>query len=308
MRTGAISEARIVSEANRLVIDELKELRLIDDVNRLSLAELEEKYLKSEETFIDFAENYTRMFSERLNYQVRAADKYDTVYTLLRDGLEKYPDSQPEVVDYMAILVNTMAFVRKEYEVGATPGGNHKDSDDKNQAHDMLMNQIGFNGLKRTSYNYERVVQDLEAGCEAYNNRDDAFEMDFYRRRLTEALNSTNDPLEIKRVMKDYQADHPFCKQCNKMSYLFYVNYMIHNTPSLVDEEFLTLAEQVIEMSDITKDIDGVPKEQYREYRRLAKFTKQSIDEYRKKQKKDVTQEQSMQRKKLKQLFTRTNI
>ena len=132
--------------------------------------------------------------------------------------------------------------------------------------------------------------------------------MDFYRKRLTEALNATNDPLEVRRIMRDYQTEHPFCKQCNKMSFLFYANYMIHNTPDLVDEEFLTLTEQVIEMSDITKDIDGVPKDQYREYRRLAKFTRQSIDEYRKKQKKDVAQEQTMQRSKLKQLFARINI
>ena len=308
MKAGQIKEARIVNEANRFTIDELEELRLIDDINRLSIDELEEIYLKTKESFVDFVQKYTKMFSERLSYQVRAVDKYETVYTLLSDGLVEYPDTKQEVVDKIATLINTMAFVREQYEVGITPGGNYKKADDKEQAHDILKTQLGMDGLRHTHYNYEKAVQDLAAGCEAYANRDDAFEMDFYRRQITSTLNSTNDPVEIKRAIDGYKSEHPFCKQCNKMSFLFYVNYMINNNPSMVDEELLTLAEQVIEMSDITKDLDGVSKEQYQDYKKLAAYTKQCITDYRKKQKQDVTKEQSMQRNKLKQLFARKNI
>ena len=46
---------------------EIRELKLISDINKLSIDDLEEKYLKDEKTYKKFINDYTTAFKYRLN-------------------------------------------------------------------------------------------------------------------------------------------------------------------------------------------------------------------------------------------------
>ncbi len=280
---------------------ETEELSLMDDINRLSLEELEEKYLKNEGSYNRFVTDFSRLFTRRLTYQLRIADQYGTIYQVLKDGLDKFESKQN--IDQISRVVDTMAFVRSRYNVE-----DYKKPDDKYQAHAIFKQTVGEDRLKYMHFSYDDIVKGIAAASKDYDNREDNYEMDLYRQHISAALDTCNDPLEVRRTIESYREKHPFCKRCNDFSFLFFVNYMVNQCPSLVEDDLTKTAEEVMAMSKATTYLDGLNAAEAYDYDRLARYTRKSISAFKKREEKKASLEQNMQRKKLKELFTRNNI
>lgn len=258
---------------------EIRELKLISDINKLSIDDLEKKYLKDEKTYKKFINDYTAAFKYRLNYQLRIADQYDKIYTLYRDGLEQYPSE--DAIDKTAQMIDIMSYVKDKYSVTGTK------SDDKDQSHALFREYVGANCTQNISPTYEAIVEGIYDSCFAYYNRG-KFNISDYMDFITEMSQNQTKGVDLKRAVLDYRDEHPLCKMCNDPYYLYYVNYMLRQRSSLVDEEFIENAKGIMEMSKFTYMLDGERSNKERlDYKKLSRYTSKNIREYERKNKKE---------------------
>lgn len=270
---------------------ETKELKLISDINNLDIDELEEKYLKDEETFKRFVDEYTFAFRYRLNYQLRVSPLFDKIYTLYRDGIEMYPSD--DVINNTAKMIDIMAYLRGRYQITGT------NVEDRDQSMALFREIVGADVTKYYSPTYSSIVEGLYESSLAYDNKGN-FNISDYMDFITEKSHDKSDGVDLKRTILDYRDEHPLCKMCNNLNYLYFVNYLVKQRSGLVDNEFLENAKGIMEMSKFTYLLDGVENEQQRsDYRRLCRHTTKTIKEYEKQIKKEEKEAKKTLRKEL---------
>ena len=278
---------------------EANELKLINDINMLSLDELRAKYLKDEATYNKFVEDYALAFRHRLNYQLRIADQYDSIYRIFKEGIEKYPSDH--AIDRTADMVNMMAYVRDKYAVNDAMR-----SDDKYQAHALFFGLVGADRIKHSCPTYEEVVNGIYSSCYDYENRGED-EITNYLDFMREVVSTSSNIDDVKREIERYQDEHPLCKRCNDLSYLYFVNYMLKQQASQVDEEFLYDAEDIIIISKMLNKINDSSRKEKSDYSRVARYTLRNIRSFRKTMVNDTKKEIKEQKKLINQ-FTRFHI
>lgn len=270
-------------------------LTTIDNVNKLSLEELETKYLSDEEMCKKFMNDYCYYFATHLMYQLRIPQHYDKIVSLLEKANNKYPS--PENLLHEQHVLTWMRESHRRFIIGE-----NSTKDDQIQSIDIFNSSIGaVNGNDYDCYE-ENISKMVKAG-ETYCAKGDKSIHDFlvYLYNRVELAQSGKD---INDAIESYLKDHPLTKLCNDVGYLYFVNYMLKNRPSDVDDEFISDAENVMIVSQVLQELGFVPKDyDASEYEKVSNKTKRNISKHEKIYKKI----EKRKIKKIKEIFTKTS-
>lgn len=269
-------------------IQELKEeLKIIDEINLLSLDELKEKYLK-QSYFDNFLDLYSRVFSNRLMYQLRVADEHAKIMEFFKEGVTKYPseDNNKKV----KILFDAIERIRSGYSVKETSIQN-----DKYKALSLFNYSLGAD---RVPY-HNLVTSVYNSLCEYEKLHESETPLDTFSSDIYPLIKHGMERFEIESEIEKYIQEHPLSSKRNDIEFLYFINYMLSYQKGDVDDEFLSNAKGLLEMSDIFDSIGRSDRENSKEYRKVAAFTKKHIKRFENEEKK----EQLVGSKKIKQYF-----
>ena len=271
-----------------------KKLRQIDEVNQLSYEELKELYLKDKDSFEKWASDYYDIFIGNNSYQLRAADYYDRILRLYKEGIEVYPSKK--TIDYTSVMFEAMAYNRSKYRIRAD-----RDQTDKNDFQGLFLDEIGVMRLKKHSVKYEDAITEIYKASLDYDNRG-KYTVDDFSSYISYALKTQNDPFVVQSMIDKYRMDHPLSRRCGNIGFLLFANYVLTARKFEVDDEFIKNVRGIIDMSHTVASIDGVAKVDD-DYERLARYTLRLINKFEKDKKREASKEKREQKRMVKTIF-----
>ena len=251
----------------------IKELKLINDINTKSLAELSDEYLSSDEKCDEFIKEYGTLFLRKGTYQLRIAENYEKILELLNYGKMMYPKKEYE--DIYNEVNQMMIYNLKSYDL-------RKKTDDLGQAQTLFLNDLGANKCKKY-IDYDKMVSKIYVAAQKYELKGKYNIRDF--KTYLDIATSIYDKRNIEKSIDKYFIDHPLMRLCKDKDFLFFANYMLKIRKDLVDEEFLDDIYDVIATSSLLycdSIKDKKEKEEYKDYKKLAKYTLKNISIFKK--------------------------
>lgn len=251
----------------------IEELKLINEVNTKSLNELADEYLSNKEDANEFLQKYGFIFLRKPLYQLRVADKYEKILELFNYGNLMYPNEDNDFFDHnIKTMIN---YNLKAYDLRSK-------TDDLSQAQILFSNSLGADKCRKIP-SFEELISGIYDASIKYDLKG-KYSIEDYRTFL-EVTTYNYDKKSLELAIEKYKKDHPLMQLCKDKNYLFFVNFMLCSKKDLVDKSFIDDSYDIIEtslilFSDSLKDKET--RKDYKEYKKLAKFTINNIKTYEK--------------------------
>ena len=246
----------------------IENLSLVNEVNKLSLEELANKYLCNEESYSEFIEKYSEYFEYHTLYQLRVSPHYNKILDLVTNGHLMYPTETNE--NHEKKILSIINYNLENYKLKVK-------FDDEYQARFLLDDAIG-NRIDKKHKPYEKLVDGMLNAAIKYDSKnDDNIEDLPYYLCLYHSL---KNPREEKKILNKYFEDYPLAKECNDVYFLYLVNYLLAYKKAEVDKEFLDDVCDVINASKTIEKLGLNEHDDYKDYKKVAKYTMNNIKKY----------------------------
>lgn len=256
----------------------LEELEVTNDVNTLTKKELEEKYLQSEEEYKRFLEIYTRKFNDGTLFPLLVSESVETVNDVILDGNMKY--NTQENVMYHERVLKEYEWLKSKFKIAPQSLG-----DDRYEAQFLFLESVGASRSKNER-GYYQVLSKIYDGAQRYNACDKLTIRDLTP-YVQSKMATSRDEIDFKQSLNHYIQDHPLLVLCNDKSYLYFVNYMLCNHTSTVDQELLNNTIDIINAGSTLQHLGYVRSDfDRRDYNRVVKYTLKNIKLYEEKREK----------------------
>ncbi len=256
----------------------VEELGLVNDISNMSIDELKEKYSSNFDDYENFLNRYRTFFESHQLYQLRVAEEYNKISELLSYGNSKYKSE--------STLENSDEILRKiEYTKNRFRIDEKGSIEDVIQAQYILLDAVGALYQKKMP-TYKEVVSDIYSAASKYDIKEsDSF--DDFTHYVNNALKTSSNGKEFYNKIDEYVNEHPILEECNNMSYLYFVNYMLTHNKNKVDNSFIHDTESILLASKIMRHIGNVEKDfDQQSYEKVEKHTRKNIRKYYKNQEK----------------------
>ncbi len=256
----------------------VKNLEIVNDLNNMTEDELKEKYTSTLNNYEQFLDRYSDYFLNHHMYQLRAAENYNKIYSIIISGNAMYRNE--------SIFENSNAI---RYEIERTKDrfrvNDKGQSKDVYEAQALFLDGVGALKANKTK-EYKEVVSDIYSSAERYNNRDNNT-IDDFPNYVNYVLRAAKSGAEFSNAINKYIQNHSRLEECNSMSYLYFVNYMLTCNKSKIDGSFIHDAEAILLSSKVMRHLGNVKQDfDLKSYEKLEKHTKKNIKYYYKNQEK----------------------
>jgi len=253
----------------------LDELEKVNDINTLSLNDLMDKYFVSEEKYKDFLTNYGEYFTKGLLYQFRVIAYYRKITDLVVNGNKKYADDENKEIQRK--MFESMDYILNKYKTRNLV-------QDEIQSRSLFTDMVGASRINEIT-GYEKIVSGIYDVAKKYDSRDGNNIDEFALYALFSSYNLKFNNNSYEKAIKKYMDEHNLAYLCNDVNFLFFVNYMLKQKGSIIDEEFINDSKKIIELS-LLLNKNQLPNENKnvsdKNYKRVARYTMKNISRYEK--------------------------
>lgn len=248
----------------------IENLRVKSDVCLLNKDELIAKYCSDKDTYNNFLEIFSRVFSGRRIFPLLVSFKYRDIESVIETGNDFVTDDTE---------IFQVAILREIYKNEHHPDLDIR-GDDYGQAISIFNSSLCADRVKNDKASVGEKMKAMLECAEIYDSSNKEISIGCFDDYLVDCYNSgdfSDYVCNFDTFISEFLEKNPKFKLCYNNNFLYFVNYLLGSYSSLCDQEFLDFSKSVIEIS--STDTELMPEDFSKaDYLKLSKSTLQKID------------------------------